>query len=163
MDKVKDLNTALVLADKFKKQNKKIVVTGGCFDILHLGHIRLLRESKKQGDLLFVLLENDKTVKKLKGEGRPINTQAVRAEILAALECIDYVVLLPEMKTNKDYDKMVFALSPDIITTTKNDLQGIHNERQAKQIKAKVVYVTDRINNKSTTILAKIISEQFTK
>lgn len=163
MDKIKDLKTAGELSEKFKRENKKIVVTGGCFDILHLGHIKLLQESKKQGDILFVLLENDKTVKKLKGEGRPINNQKDRAEILAALACVDYVVLLPEMKNDSEYDNLIIRLMPDIITTTKNDPQGIHNERQAKKVNAKVVYVTNRINNKSTTLLAKIISRQFEK
>ena len=156
--KVKD---AEEISKILKKDNKSVVITGGCFDILHVGHIKLLSESKKQGDFLFILLENDNNVEKLKGNGRPINNQAERAQVLAALECVDYVVLLPEMKKNKDYDNLIYKLKPDVITTTKGDPQGIHNERQAKKINAKVVYVINFIKNKSTTRIANIISEKF--
>lgn len=161
MKKIIDLQTANEIAGKLKKAKKKIVITGGCFDILHIGHIKLLQKSRKQGDALFVLLENDKTTKRLKGKGRPINLQSERAEILSELKSVDYVVKLPEMKNNNDYDKLIYTLVPDVITTTFGDPQGIHNERQAKKIGAKVVYVIKRIENISTTKLAKIISEKF--
>lgn len=163
MDKIIDLKAATDISSKLRSENKIIVVTGGVFDLLHIGHIKLLEESKKQGDILFVLLESDETVRKLKGEGRPINPQSDRAEILAALTFVDYVVKLSEMKTNQDYDDLIFKLKPNIITTTKNDPQGIHNERQAKEINAKVVYVINRIKNKSTTLLAQIIAKNFDK
>ena len=163
MGKIVEVKKAVSEISKIKSGKKTVVLTGGCFDILHIGHIKLLRESKKQGDLLFVLLENDKTVKKLKGSERPINNQKERAEVLSSLSFVDYVVLLPEMKSNSDYDELVFSLKPDIITTTTGDLQGKHNERQAKEINAKVVYVVPFIKNRSTTRLAKIISENFKK
>ena len=79
MNKIINVNDAIELAQKLNKENKKIVITGGCFDILHIGHIKLFDESKKKGDFLFVLLENDNSVRKLKGEGRPINPQIERA------------------------------------------------------------------------------------
>lgn len=161
MIKIISVKSAEKISRKLNDLGKTVVITGGCFDILHVGHIRLLEKSKKLGDFLFVLLENDKTTKKLKGKGRPINKQPERAEILSALSSVDYVIKLPEMKNNKDYDDLIFKLKPDIITTTKNDPQGIHNERQAKMINAKVAYVTNRINNKSSTLLAKIISKNF--
>lgn len=163
MSKIINIKNAEKISKKLKEKNKIIVVTGGCFDILHIGHIKFLEKAKKQGDFLFILLENDKNVKKLKGSNRPINNQKERAQVLAALSCIDYVVLLNEMKTNKDYDNLIYKINPDIITTTKNDPQGIHNERQAKKINAKVSYVIDRIENKSTGNLAKIISKNFDK
>lgn len=79
-----------------KQQNKKIVSTNGCFDILHVGHVRYLQESKKQGDILVVCLNSDSSVKRLKGESRPLNSEADRAEVLAALACVDYVVIFEE-------------------------------------------------------------------
>jgi glycerol-3-phosphate cytidylyltransferase len=79
-----------------KQQNKKIVSTNGCFDILHVGHVRYLQESKKQGDILVVYLNSDASVKRLKGESRPLNNEADRAEVLAALACVDYVVIFEE-------------------------------------------------------------------
>ncbi|MEI8377172.1 MAG: D-glycero-beta-D-manno-heptose 1-phosphate adenylyltransferase [bacterium] len=79
-----------------KQQNKKIVSTNGCFDILHVGHVRYLQESKKQGDILVVCLNSDASVKRLKGDSRPLNSEEDRAEVLAALACIDYVVIFDE-------------------------------------------------------------------
>lgn len=163
MNKIINVRKAQKISKKLKEKNKIIVVSGGCFDILHIGHIKFLEKAKKQGDFLFILLENDKNVKKLKGSNRPINNQKERAQVLAAISYIDYVVLLNEMKTNNDYDDLIYKINPDIITTTKNDAQGIHNERQAKKINAKVSYVIDRIENKSTSKLAKIISKNFDK
>ena len=163
MNKIITLESAVEISGKLKLQSKKIVITGGVFDILHIGHLKLLQESKKQGDSLIVLVENDEDVKKIKGKDRPINPQEERAEIIAALEFVDYVVTLPEMKSNKDWDDLVYKLMPDIITTTQDDSQAVHNQRQAEKINARVVFVTKRIKNKSTTNLAKIISEKFDK
>src|SRR5476651_1704379 len=98
MNKVISVKNAQKITDKIKNENKTIVVCGGCFDILHVGHISFLQEAKKQGNYLFVLLENDKTVRRLKGSNRPIHHQEERAEVLAALSFVDYVVLLDEMK-----------------------------------------------------------------
>lgn len=161
MNKIINVKDAKKLAKDLRKQNKTIVITGGCFDILHIGHIELFNKSKNRGDFLFVLLENDKNVRKLKGKERPINPQLERAQVLASLSTIDYVVMLNEMEKNEDYDNLIFDLKPSIITTTQDNPQGVHNERQAKKIGAKVLYVTKRINNRSTSLLAKIISGNF--
>ena len=161
MNKTITIQQAQTISQKIKAENKTIVLTGGCFDILHIGHIKLLEESKKQGDYLFILLENDKSVKKLKGEDRPINSQIERAKVLEAIVFVDYIIVLPNMKTNKDWDELILKLNPDIITTTKGNPQAVHNVRQAKLVNAKVIFVIDKIENKSTTRLAKIISENF--
>jgi rfaE bifunctional protein nucleotidyltransferase chain/domain len=163
MNKIINTKDAKTISKQIKATNKTIVLSGGCFDILHIGHIKFLQNAKKQGDYLFVLLENDKTVNKLKGPNRPINPQQERAQVLAAISFVDYIVLLDEMKSNKDYDNLIFSLSPDIIATTKNDPQAVHNKRQAKKIGAKVSFVTERIRNKSTTLLAELISKNFDK
>lgn len=84
------------LASKFHKQGKKIVFTNGCFDILHVGHVKYLEEAKSYGDILILGLNADSSVKKLKGETRPINNQDDRAYILASLESVDYVVIFEE-------------------------------------------------------------------
>ena len=161
MKKILNIKEALEVSKNIRKNNKTIVICGGCFDILHIGHIRFLEEAKKNGDFLFVLLENDRSVKKLKGKKRPINYQIERAEILSAIIFVDYVILLDEMKTNSDYDKLIFALNPNKIAVTKNDPQEIHNIRQAKQINASVVSVISRIKNKSTTKLTELIYKNF--
>ncbi|OGH06307.1 MAG: hypothetical protein A2171_00915 [Candidatus Levybacteria bacterium RBG_13_35_9] len=142
-------------------KNKSIVLAGGCFDILHIGHIQFLKNAKKRGDILFILLESDSNVKKLKGSGRPINSQEDRAQILSSMEYVDYIVLLPNMTKNTDYDKLVYGLNPDVIAVTQNSPQIIHNLRQAKKINAKVMQVIKIINDKSTTNLTKLIKQNF--
>ncbi|MGN0014006.1 MAG: D-glycero-beta-D-manno-heptose 1-phosphate adenylyltransferase [Candidatus Gastranaerophilaceae bacterium] len=84
------------LLKKLRKDGKTIVTTNGCFDILHVGHVRYLEETKKYGDVLIVALNSDKSVKSIKGEGRPINNELDRAEVLNALKSVDYVVLFDE-------------------------------------------------------------------
>lgn len=161
MKKIINLQQAEAISKELKSKNRKLVITGGCFDILHLGHVKLFEQSKKQGDILMILLENDTSVKKLKGKDRPINTQNERAMVLSSISFIDYVVTLPYMNGNSAYDLLIKKIKPDVITTTKKDPQGIHNERQAKLVNAKVVYVLKKIKHKSTTRLAKIIFDNF--
>ncbi len=84
------------LLKKLRNEHKTIVTTNGCFDILHVGHVRYLEETKKFGDVLIVALNSDKSVKRLKGEGRPINNENDRAEVLNGLKSVDYVVLFDE-------------------------------------------------------------------
>ena len=112
MGKIIKKEEAKEIIDKLKKQNKKTVFTNGCFDILHVGHVRYLRESSKYGDILIVGLNSDISVKKIKGDSRPINNENDRAEILAELECVDFVVIFNEESPSKLIDE----LKPDIYT-----------------------------------------------
>ena len=92
------------LSDRCKKlrsAGKKIVATNGCFDLLHVGHVRYLQAARALGDLLIVGLNGDRSVHELKGGGRPITTQSDRAEILAALACVDLVTIFPEIRASK--------------------------------------------------------------
>lgn len=161
MKKIVDVNKAINLSKKLKVQNKKIVLAGGCFDILHLGHVKFLEEAKKQGDILFILLENDENVAKLKGKGRPINSQIDRALILESIVYVDYIVLLEKMNRNKDYDQLISKINPNSIAITRGSGQKIHVDRQAKKINAKVISVIGNIQDKSTSKIAKIILEKF--
>lgn len=161
MNKILSINEATKVSKQIKQKSRSIVLAGGCFDILHIGHIQFLKNAKKNGDLLFVLLENDSNVKKLKGRGRPINSQKDRAQILSSTKYVDYVVLLPNMSTDKDYDKLVYELNPDVIAVSQNSPQIIHNLRQAKKINAKILEVVPQIKDFSTTNLAKLIKQNF--
>jgi rfaE bifunctional protein nucleotidyltransferase chain/domain len=92
------------LPDRCKKlrlAGKKIVATNGCFDLLHVGHVRYLQSARALGDLLIVGLNGDRSVHELKGAGRPITTQSDRAEILAALKCVDLVTIFPKIRATK--------------------------------------------------------------
>ncbi len=161
MNKVVTINEAVIIAHKLRKKNKNIVLAGGVFDILHIGHIKFLENAKKQADVLFVLLENDENVRKLKGKNRPINSQTERAQVLAALACTDYIITLENMKTNADYDKLITQIRPAVIATTQNDKNRKHKLRQAKLIKGAVVDVISRIKSHSTTKLAKLIEKDL--
>ena len=95
---VKDLSGR---CEKLRSIGKKIVATNGCFDLLHVGHVRYLQAARALGDLLVVGLNGDGSIHELKGAGRPITTQSDRAEILAALACVDLVTIFPEIRATK--------------------------------------------------------------
>ena len=100
------------LITKLKSQGKTIVTTNGCFDILHVGHVRYLAKAKSFGDVLIVALNSDKSVKSIKGENRPINNENDRSEILSALRSVDYVVLFDE---DSPVD-LLLQIKPDVHT-----------------------------------------------
>lgn len=150
-NKIIDVEKAIGLSSKLRSEGKTIVLVGGVFDILHVGHVRFLEEAKKKGDSLFLLLESDESVRKIKGKNRPLNSQKERAEVLAALNAVDFVILLFGVLKDEDYDRIVFRLRPAMLATTENDSKNIHMERQAKKIGAKVLYVIQRLKSKSTS------------
>ena len=98
------------IVTSLKAEGKKIVFTNGCFDILHVGHVRYLKEAKALGDILILGLNSDCSVKSLKGSNRPINNESDRAEVLSALKAIDYVVIFDE----KTAENIVGEVKPDI-------------------------------------------------
>ena len=97
---------------KGQAEGKTFAATNGCFDILHVGHVRYLQKTKSFADFSIVMLNSDKSVKMLKGDSRPINSEQDRAEILNALICVDYVVLFEENSPAK----LLEAIRPDIYT-----------------------------------------------
>lgn len=158
-NKVLNPSDAFQKAKSIKEENKKIVLVGGCFDILHIGHITFLKNAKQKGDYLFVILENDKSIKKRKGPGRPLQNQMHRSEILSHLKTVDFIIPLGYMKSDNEYDELIFKLKPDIIAITKGDPAKTHKDRQAKQVGAEVVEVIDRIKDISTTDLLKKVKQ----
>lgn len=159
MDKILTVKNLGKEIEIIKSQNKKIILVGGCFDILHAGHIEFLEKSKKLGDNLIILLENDKAIKKLKGYNKPINKQGDRALILSKLNMVDYIVPLPFLKNDKDYQRLVEKIKPDIIAITEKDNKKKQKNLQAKLIGGKLIEVMKRKKNYSTTkILEKLNS-----
>lgn len=96
-EKILPLDRAVKLAAELKRQGKRVVFTNGCFDLLHPGHTRYLAEARKLGDVLIVAINSDRSVRALKGPGRPILPQAERAEIVAALKSVDYVTIFDDL------------------------------------------------------------------
>ena len=100
-DKIVPLKELAQRANKLRAAGKKIVATNGCFDLLHVGHIRYLSAARVFGDALIVGINGDKSVRELKGAGRPVNNENDRAEIVAALECVDLVTIFPEVRATR--------------------------------------------------------------
>ncbi len=94
-----------------RRNGKKVVFTNGCFDLLHYGHVRYLQAARKKGDCLVVGVNSDASVRKLKGPRRPVNPQSQRMAVLAALECVDYVVMFRE----ETPARLITAVKPDVL------------------------------------------------
>lgn len=148
------------LSDKLKKQGKVVVLAGGCFDVLHPGHVIFLEKAKKAGDILIVLLESDEKIKTLKGINRPIHSQAERAKVLSALRSVDLVVLLPFMESDSAYDALIRQIKPDIIAATSKSKNAHHYQRTAQLVGAKLKFVTKAIDGYSTSSLISSIPVQ---
>ena len=97
IEKILPLDRAVEAVAELKRQGKRVVFTNGCFDLLHPGHTRYLAEARKLGDALLVAVNSDRSVRALKGPGRPVLPERERAEILAALECVDYVTIFDDL------------------------------------------------------------------
>lgn len=135
--------------------SEKIVLVGGCFDIVHLGHSRFLEEAKKKGNKLIVLLESDENIKKLKGKKRPINNQDKRAEVLSKLKSVDYVVKLSGIKSDEDYDQLVEKIRPKVIAVSEGDINIAKKRKQVDQVGGELIVVTKLIPHQSTSQIIK--------
>jgi rfaE bifunctional protein nucleotidyltransferase chain/domain len=95
-DKLKSINELRMLCAGLRRQGLRVVFTNGCFDLLHVGHVRYLEEARELGDVLVVGINSDVSVRHIKGEHRPLVSQDERSEVLAALHCVDYVTVFDE-------------------------------------------------------------------
>ena len=145
------------LGSKLKElKNKRIVLIGGCFDLLHFGHLDFLKKAKIQGDYLIVLLESDQFITQIK-KRTPIHIQNERAEILSSLEMVDLVVLLPFLKSDFGYERLVKLIKPDIIAITTGDIKLNIKMKQANLVGAKIKQIP--LMNKFSS--SKIICNYF--
>ena len=135
------------LIDKIHNTGKTVVTTNGCFDILHVGHVRYLEKTKTFGDYLIVLLNSDKSVRSIKGPSRPINNEMDRAEILSALKCVDYVVLFDEDSPKNLLDE----IKPDVYTKGADYTMETLPEADIMRKNGTRVEFIDFVEGKSTT------------
>jgi len=138
-------------------KNKKTVLVGGCFDLIHFGHLKFLEAAKEQGEFLIVALESDEFIKKNKRKLQ-VHHQDERAEILSNLNMVDMIVLLPFFRTNNNYFELVKKISPSIIAVTEGDKQIENKKNQAKKIGAEVKEVITNLKNFSTRNIAKVFN-----
>ena len=154
MGKVVKQDEIVNIVSSGQKSGKSFVLTNGCFDILHVGHVRYLQKSKEYADFLIVLVNSDKSVKELKGDSRPINNQNDRAEILASLNCVDYVVIFEEKSPASLLDK----IKPNVYTKGADyTLETLPEKDIVLKNKIKVEFI-EFVQGKSTTKLIEKIN-----
>ncbi len=154
------LNKVLTLASlkkkivKFKIQKKNIVMTNGCFDIIHSGHIKILKESKNLGDILVVAVNSDRSIRINKGNSRPLNCLKDRLIVLNAISYIDYILIFH----SKTPDQLYKCILPNILT--KGDEYKLTNNIVGQQHvlanKGKIIFIKMKKNRSTTNILNKI-------
>jgi rfaE bifunctional protein nucleotidyltransferase chain/domain len=140
-----------------RRQGKKIVTTNGCFDILHVGHLRYLQKAKELGDILVVAINSDDSVRAIKGDKRPLVSEDERAEILAALECVDYVTIFSEL----DPIRLLRELRPDIHVKGGDYSLDQVIEREAVESLGAELHLIPGVPGKSTSRLIKLIVERY--
>jgi D-beta-D-heptose 7-phosphate kinase/D-beta-D-heptose 1-phosphate adenosyltransferase len=157
MNKILDRNTLKNELDPLRKKGKKIAFTNGCFDILHIGHIRYLREAKKTADILVLAINSDASVKKIKGEKRPLVPQEDRAEIMAALEFIDFVTIFDETTPLE----LIILLKPDVLIKGGDWAQDkVVGRDEIKKWGGKLTLIPE-IKGKSTTSIVEKIKQVY--
>ncbi|MBI5417864.1 adenylyltransferase/cytidyltransferase family protein [Candidatus Poribacteria bacterium] len=153
MNKLIPRNKLPDILNKLKTNKKKIVLAAGCFDVLHVGHIRYLEEARKLGDFLVVGINGDEAINKMKGDGRPYINQDERAEILSALYCVDFVVIYEETTTKN----LLMELKPDFYAKgTDYKAENVPWNDVVESYGGKVVIVGDPKTHSSTELIERI-------
>ncbi|MBI4247759.1 MAG: adenylyltransferase/cytidyltransferase family protein [Candidatus Rokubacteria bacterium] len=151
------LDEAAVLAGRLRAEDKRIILANGCFDLLHVGHIRYLRAARRLGDVLFVGLNSDAAVAQLKGRGRPLMPAAERQEILEALSDVDYVVIFDDDTA----DRLVTRLRPHVHAKgTDYSEESVPEAATARAVGTRVAIAGDRKDHSTRDLIA-LIRERF--
>ena len=141
------------LINKLKSEGKTIVTTNGCFDILHVGHVRYLEKTKSFADVLIVALNSDKSVKSIKGDSRPINNENDRAEVLCALKSVDYVVLFDEDSPIN----LLLQMKPDVYTKGADyTVETLPEAKKIMEAGAKIEFISFVEGKSTTSIIEKM-------
>ncbi|MDA1316501.1 MAG: adenylyltransferase/cytidyltransferase family protein [bacterium] len=149
--KYADINTHLSDRDQ-----NELVLVGGCFDLLHYGHITFLKNAKRPDTFLLVALESDEYIVNHKHR-KPIHTQEQRAEILIELRSVDAVLLLPYFTSDSEYTQMVATIKPHVIAITEGDGQAENKKKQLEQMGGRIEIVTRLLSDYSTTTITQQI------
>jgi len=152
-DKVKQKEELKIVLDKLKEEGKRVVFTNGCFDLLHIGHTRYLEDAKKLGDILIVAVNSDHSVRAIKGEQRPVIPDKERAEVLSALQCVDYVMIFDEPNPHN----IISFLKPNILVKGGDwDEDAIIGREVVENNGGKVVRIPEIKGSSTSNIIDKI-------
>ena len=140
-----------------RRRGAKIVLANGCFDLLHVGHVRYLEAAKNFADVLVVGINSDEQVRKLKGENRPYQPERERAELIAALKAVDFVTIFPEQTV----ENLIRAIRPDFHAKGTDYTEDSVPEREVvRECGGRVVIAGDAKNHSTTDLLAQVNSKQ---
>ena len=140
-----------------RAKNEKIVLANGCFDILHVGHVRYLAGARAEGDVLVVAINSDEGIRKLKGKGRPVLPENERAEVVAALESVDYVIIFDEANV----EPLLEALQPNVHAKgTDYTAETVPERAVAERFGIRVAIVGDAKNHSTRELLAKLAGNE---
>ena len=154
-DKIVQLERLGQRASDLRAAGKKLVATNGCFDLLHVGHIRYLNAARALGDALIVGINGDQSVRELKGAGRPVNSERDRAEIVAALECVDLVAIFPDVRATRFLE----LAAPDVYVKGgdyNQDTLNADERRVLQKIGAKIDIVPFEHGYSTSDLLARL-------
>ena len=151
----KILSTDELLGERvrLREAGKRLVFTNGCFDILHVGHVRYLHSARALGDALVVAINSDRAVRELKGEGRPVMNEMERAEVLAALGAVDYVTVFDDLSPRS----LIAALLPDVLVKGGDYAPGeIHGREEVERAGGRVLSLPFVEGASTTSIIEKL-------
>jgi D-beta-D-heptose 7-phosphate kinase/D-beta-D-heptose 1-phosphate adenosyltransferase len=158
-EKIKTKEDLHRIVEDLKKKGKRIVFTNGCFDLLHLGHIRYLEKAKSLGDILVVGVNSDRSVQSLKGPERPILPEGERAEILSGLECVDYITLFDELTPLE----LISSLQPHILVKGGDWAKETTVGREVVERSGGEVVILPFVEGSSTSNLIETILKRYEK
>lgn len=157
LPKIVKIKTLLPEIEALRKKGKTIVFTNGCFDIIHAGHVRYLNAARQHGNVLVVGINSDISVKLIKDENRPIISEKHRAEVLAGLEAVDYVLIFDE----PDPLRLICDIKPDVLVKGSDwDEKDIIGADNVKERGGKVIRV-DLLQNLSTSFIIQTIVDRY--
>ena len=157
MKKLYKLSQLAKIIQEHKKGGQKIVLANGCFDLIHVGHIRYLKESKKKGDVLVLALNSDSSIRELKGEGRPILNEEERVEITSSFYFVDYITFFDE----PNVEKVLLAMKPDIHAKGSDYTKETVPEKETVKGYGGAIAITGGPKIKSTSELIKEIASKI--
>jgi D-beta-D-heptose 7-phosphate kinase/D-beta-D-heptose 1-phosphate adenosyltransferase len=157
LNKLLTLDEVVRIRSRLRNEGKKLVFTNGCFDLLHVGHVRYLNCARAMGDALVVAVNSDRSIREIKGKGRPIVPEAERAEVLSALACIDYIFIFDDPTPQQVID----AIVPDVLVKGADwDLSEIVG-RETVEKGGGIVRNIPLVEGSSTTGIIEKVIERF--